>query len=195
MKQEVEIEFKNLLSYAEFISVKTHFKIKDEDFVEQRNYYFDTLEFSLAKHKSALRIREKKAEYELTLKQPHANGLLETNIPVPKHEAISFIRKNEFPKSAIEMKRIFAEIGLDSNELTYLGELVTYRCEFEYKNGLLALDHSVYLDVEDYEIEYEVKDKQRGHHSFTQLLQQLNISKKSTKNKIKRFFDKKRQTM
>lgn len=196
MNQEVEIEFKNMLSYDEFKSVKAYFELKDEDFTEQRNFYFDTPEFSLAKHKSALRIRKKENEFELTLKQPHENGLLETNLSIQKCEALSFIEKHEFPESANAMQTIFASLRIDSDDLTYLGELVTFRCEFEYKSGKLALDHSLYLGVEDFEIEYEVNDKKTGYISFLRLLQQLNIRKKSTKNKIKRFFDeKKRQNM
>lgn len=192
MNQEIEIEFKNILSESEFTTIKKYFQLKDEQFKKQRNFYFDSPSFSLAKQSSALRIREKNGAYELTLKQPHKDGLLETNSPIRTEEALSFIEKNQFPVSASKMKTVLATI-VNPNTLICLGELTTLRCEWKYGDGYLALDRSFYLGIEDFEIEYEVTDKQKGFHCFIKLLNQLKIKQKPTKNKIKRFFEEKRR--
>lgn len=196
MNQQIEIEFKNLLTKDEFQRVKNHFQLKESDFIKQRNYYFDTPLFSLAKQKSALRIREKANEFELTLKQPYNGDLLETNHPLSKDEAFAFIRFNRFPESALKFRQLITSIQVDPTNLTYLGELVTNRTEMKYKNGLIALDHSQYLGIEDYEIEYEVQQKSIGYQTFLHLLSSLQIEKKATPNKIKRFFtEKQRQNL
>ncbi len=191
MNEHIEIEFKNMLTLSEFNFLKNHFQLKDSHFIKQINYYFDTAHFALAKRKTALRIREKNNAFELTMKQPHDEGVLETNISLQKKEAEAFIFENQFPSSATQMKSIFQKICVKPTELLCLGELTTFRSEFSYKEGLIALDYNCYLGIEDYELEYEVIDKQTGKHYFEELLHKLNIKVKRTDNKIKRFFTEK----
>jgi len=193
MKQEVEIEFKNMLTEEEFQRVISYFKIKEQDFKKQENFYFDTPDFILAKHSSALRIRFKNDAYELTLKQPHQDGLLESNLSLTKEEAEAFIHKQQLPEAANEVSEWLSSLKVKPDDLQLLGSLITYRCEIEYKNGMLSLDHNFYLGKEDFEVEYEVTDRKKGEIIFSQLLKQLNISKKITKNKILRFFEAKYQ--
>ncbi len=197
MDQKIEIEFKNLLTYKEFKLVKAYFQLTDNDFMKQRNFYFDTPELELAKQKCALRIREKQGNYELTLKQPFKkHELHETNLSISKQKACSFIKDGLFPETANELRTILASLQVSPNSLMHLGELTTFRSEFAYKCGKLAIDHSFYLGVEDFEIEFEANEKSAGQEIFLQLLKQLGIKKKTTKNKITRFFDeKKRQSM
>ena len=49
MSQNIEIEFKNMLTKEEFIQKKSDFQVKSSDFVKQENDYFDTLDFALKK--------------------------------------------------------------------------------------------------------------------------------------------------
>ncbi len=79
MTQEIEIEFKNLLTKSEFLKLSEALCMKEHDFKQQVNHYFDTKDFSLKQKKSALRIREKDGAFVLTLKEPAAVGLLETH--------------------------------------------------------------------------------------------------------------------
>lgn len=60
MVQELEIEFKNLLTKEEFHRLADFFQLTEKDFAEQENYYFDTKYFALKKHGAALRIRKKR---------------------------------------------------------------------------------------------------------------------------------------
>ncbi|PWA12695.1 CYTH domain-containing protein [Pueribacillus theae] len=184
-----------MLTKEEFTIIKNHFQLKPENFIEQKNFYFDTPLLNLAAKKSALRIRIKNHSYELTLKQPHPDGLLETNIALNEKEAIAFIHGNRFPTQADEMKEmITTALSVNTSELVCIGVLTTNRSEFPYKDGMIALDHSRYLGVEDYEVEYEVQNKKKGIEHFDALLNHLNIEKKPAKNKIKRFFvEKERQ--
>lgn len=194
MAQHVEIEYKNLLTKDEFIRLRKHFTITDDQFKEQTNYYFDTNRFALAMTKSSLRVRTVPNRAELTLKQPHPHGLLETNEDISVDAATDFITENIFPLQATQIKQIFTSQGIPLDQLICLGQLTTYRAEFPFATGLIALDHSCYLNKQDFEIEYELTDKINGTDSFHLLLQQLNIPVRQTKSKIERFFEAKRRS-
>jgi uncharacterized protein YjbK len=55
------------------------------------------------------------------------------------------------------------------------------------------VDHSIYLNNEDYELEYEVENYQSGKEIFLELLKRLNIPERKTENKIRRFYRQKYQ--
>ena len=83
------------------------------------------------------------------------------------------------------------QLKIAFNKIVYFGSLTTKRAEFPYKEGLLVLDHSFYLNKEDYEIEYEVEDFQSGQLVFQGLLKQYEIPIRKTQNKIARFYQQK----
>lgn len=58
--QNIEIEFKNMLTKEEYELLLTHFQVGKEDLFEQENHYFDTSDFALKANHSALRIRKKR---------------------------------------------------------------------------------------------------------------------------------------
>ena len=190
MKQEIEIEFKNIITQEEFKQLLYTFSIKDEDFITQENHYFDTETFSLKNNGCALRIRKKNNAYEMTLKQPAKDGLLETNIFLEEDIAHSMMERNIIPNNAIT-QILQDEFTIDASSIQYFGSLVTNRAETKYKSGLLVLDHSIYLNKEDYEIEYEVEQFKQGQKDFEELLKKLNIPLRKTDNKIKRFYNEK----
>ncbi|MGX2958958.1 CYTH domain-containing protein [Peribacillus sp. JNUCC 23] len=192
MNQHLEIEFKNLLTKAEFQRLKQSFSVKDTDFIYQENHYFDTPQFSLKENESALRIRHKKGHYELTLKQPAKEGLLETNQSLSKEEAESLLQGNRIPEGYITT--LIAEMGIDS-DIQFFGTLGTNRAEFTYQGGLLVLDHSLYLNTEDFEVEYEVTNKLAGKEIFEKLLDSLQIPIRKTENKVRRFYQTKKKQL
>ncbi|TDB53198.1 CYTH domain-containing protein [Bacillus sp. CBEL-1] len=193
MKQEIEIEFKNLVNKSEFKKLLAYFQLTDRDFIMQENHYFDTNDFQLKSAGAALRIRNKNGKFVLTLKQPHKNGLLETHVEITEPQAQELMTEKEnFPT---EMAVALQQLGVSSADLTYFGTLQTYRAEIEYKSGLLVFDHSFYLDTDDVEIEYEVQDEKQGLLAFENLLQDFEIPKRNTANKIKRFYDRKYQLL
>ncbi|MFP7295794.1 CYTH domain-containing protein [Neobacillus niacini] len=189
MSETIEIEFKNLLTKMEYDHLLTTFNVKEEDIVTQKNHYFDTPEFALKKSGSALRIREKYNHYELTLKQPAALGLLETTQQISANEFQTAIQHHIFPKGIVHDR--IEQLSIALNQFNCFGSLTTKRAEFRYKEGILVLDHSLYLNTEDYEIEYEVEDFQAGQLVFQELLKQYNIPLRKTQNKIARFYHQK----
>src|SRR4051812_48650717 len=158
MDQHIEIEYKNLLARKDFNRLSQFFQINSSQFFTQQNHYFDTKDFDLKKLASALRIREKNKTFELTLKQPAAEGKLESNQAIYKTDAEAFLNEGLFP--AGEVQAIIKQAGLNPLDFKYFGTLRTDRAEVSYRGGLIVLDHSFYAEKEDYELEYEVEDAQ-----------------------------------
>lgn len=185
MSENIEIEFKNLLTVSEFETLLKKFHLSEEDFFYQANHYYDTIDFKLKSLKSALRIREKNGKFELTLKTPTEDniGLLEIN------QNLASIPANlgEITTGAVVAK--LNSMGISTSELRTFGTLATYRTEFHYKSGLLVLDKSEYLGVTDYEVEFEVPEYTQGEVDFKNFLHEVRIERRETKNKVRRFYD------
>lgn len=187
MSQEIEIEFKNLLTQEEFLRLIHEFVVNENDFNKQTNYYFDTEDFKLKQHKSALRVRMKKEGYTLTLKQQFEEHILETHQKLSKDIFDGLLKGKTLPDGAVS-DVIKNNLGINLSQITYLGELTTFRAEFPYKDGLLVLDENHYLGKIDYEIEYESADYKVGLKNFNDLLDEKEIPNRVTESKIARFF-------
>lgn len=185
MTQEIEIEYKNLLTKEEFDRLLNHLPFPKYS-KTQTNYYFETKDFSLKQNGCALRIREKNDEYILTLKEPHPQGLLETHDSLTRQEALDWmdgnIKAKEYTAKQLENK------GIAMEDLAYYGSLTTERRELNDDNVLIVLDYSTYNGSTDYELELEAPSQDVGIKAFDSLLIEHNIQKRSTPNKIKRFF-------
>ncbi|TCI66497.1 CYTH domain-containing protein [Exiguobacterium sp. SH3S1] len=183
----MEIEFKSMLTKDEYETLLESYQLSDQ-VKWQANDYFDTPTFELRNQGAALRIREKKTGQVLTLKQPHDVGLLETHAPINEEAA-----ENLFKYGIVhdeQMKQALATFNL-TGPLEHLGRLETKRAEIETADGLLVLDESHYLEICDYEIEFEVTDETAGRIAFEQLLSSHNIPLRPAKNKIVRFMEEK----
>ncbi|AKQ72448.1 MULTISPECIES: CYTH domain-containing protein [Bacillus] len=186
MDQELEIEFKNMLTKKEFEKIKSYYQFTSEQFVIQKNHYYDTSSFSLKEKGAALRIREKQQRYVLTLKEPAPVGLMETHQELtgnPEFETFTIPHGPVYDR----LKRL----GIQPDELILFGTLATSRAEKKLPQGLIVLDHSRYLMVEDFEVEFEVTDYERGKRDFSELLKSFGIPERETKNKIVRFYEQK----
>lgn len=178
-----------MLTVDEFIQLKYFFNLTDKDFFKQINHYFDTPLFTLKNNKQALRIREKNKLYEMTLKQPASIGLLETNELISKQQCEHMLTTGEIPDGKIKS---LVQSQLNEQEMVaYFGSLTTIRAETDYMNGLIVLDNSSYLNTEDYELEYEVSNIELGQKHFDALLESQTIPKRTTKNKLVRFYEQK----
>lgn len=187
IRQELEIEFKNLLSEQEYLSLFTHYASTKQP-IWQANDYFDTPDFELRKKGAALRIREKKQGLVLTLKQPHEEGLLETHVTLSANEAEDLFKYGLIHSD--EMNHQLKSFTLQGS-LEHLGRLETERIEIALPEGLLVLDKSRYLGYTDYELEFEVSNFEQGQKDFEQLLSEHDIPQRETKNKIVRFMERK----
>lgn len=189
MSREIEIEWKNVLRQDEFEKLCQFHRIGPEDFICQHNDYFDTPSWMLKDRGCALRIRRKGGLFTLTLKQPHPEGLLEIHQSLTEREAVAARTNARFPNG--DVTDTLRAMDIPIRELSFLGTLSTKRARRPYRQGVLMFDHSYYLGAEDYELEFECRDKTDGEAAFAELLRSFQIPRRRTKNKIRRFFDRK----
>jgi uncharacterized protein YjbK len=185
MAQEIEIEFKNLLTAKEFNILLDNLPFPEYS-VKQTNFYFETKNLLLKDKGCALRIREKRGIYRLTLKEPHELGLLETHDTLTEEEAKQWLNGKIIAKP--ETTRQLQSLNIEQEDLVYYGSLTTERREVQYKDVLLVLDYSTYNGIQDYEFELEAKNQKIGLERFHSILDEFKIKKKETPNKIVRFF-------
>ncbi|WP_112180157.1 MULTISPECIES: CYTH domain-containing protein [Paraliobacillus] len=186
MVQEIEMESKNLLTEMEYNTLLDFFELRKEDAHSQTNHYFETPDFQLKNKGAALRIRKKKDKWQLTLKEPYQDGLLETHDNLTEQEANSWINNKLIAKPAV--KQQLDGLGIDFQALSYGGSLTTHRTELPYKQALLVIDYSIYNNMFDYELEIESDTKEKSEKLLHQLINQFHITKKPTPNKIERFY-------
>jgi len=190
MPYNLEIEFKNLLSKDSFYKLTSVFNLQPKDFILQKNTYFDFNEI-LADQLMALRIREKRGEFTITLKQKAVQSQhAQIEITEPFEYKIEDVihRPSEVLPKAIMNHLAMEQITLDS--LQVIGNIETLRKEIEYQNGILCLDYNRFdNETEDYELEFEYESITDGETIFDNFLLQQNIPRKPTKNKIQRMLD------
>ncbi|MFD2629685.1 CYTH domain-containing protein [Oceanobacillus kapialis] len=185
MTQEIEIEYKNILTKKEFETLLTTLPFP-ADGETQTNHYFETDDFQLRENGAALRIREKQGKYQLTLKEPHDTGLLETHDTLTEEEVDNWLSGNPVAKTHTEAQ--LNNFGISVSDLHHFGALTTVRREIPYKDVLLVLDYSTYNGQSDYELELEAQSENIGSSVFHALLKEFAIPKRETPNKIQRFF-------
>lgn len=185
MAQEIEIEFKNLLTKDEFDHLLASLPFPKES-QTQVNHYFETADFALRERSSALRIREKNGNYQLTLKEPHPDGLLETHDSLTAQEALDCLQGNMIKKEHTDKQ--LTQLNISTEHLIYYGSLTTKRREVLYDGVCIVLDESIYNGKTDYEFELEAPNYEAGQKIFDKLLKDHQIVIKYTPNKIQRFF-------
>ncbi|MER1999029.1 MAG: CYTH domain-containing protein [Lysinibacillus sp.] len=186
MSQQIEIEFKNMLTKEEYEQLLMHFDIDYNTIALQENHYFDTRDFALKKRLSGLRIRIAGTKIECTIKErsgDHAH--LETTDNLTIEQAQSMLSGGPFVASEV-LKRLQA-LEISPANLSVFGSLSTKRVELEFKGGLLVLDHSFYLNQDDYEVEYETTNERVGQQIFLQFLAEHGIAIRPADKKIARF--------
>lgn len=182
MPKELEIEYKNMLTKAEYEQLLAELTGVP---ISQTNHYFDTDDFFLKQQKAALRIREVGNRFECTLKTPAKTGNYETTDSLSPAQAEAMLSHGqlEAPEVSAELERLNVRI----DTLKKIGSLTTHRLEAEYEGGLLVLDHSEYLGMEDFELEYEVEDESAGQRNFFSFLSEKAIPVRPADKKIARF--------
>lgn len=185
MSENLEIEFKTLLSIEEFSRVVDYFQFKEEQFFTQINYYFDSADFQLRKRRLGLRVRVLSDNAEITLKIPEKVGLLEINDTLSVDEAKAIVESATLPTIGNVYNKL-NQLGIDQSDLRLIGSLTTKRAEIKLPQGLLALDESWYNEQHDFELELEVNDATNGKKDFLSLLDTLTIKESPSPNKIQR---------
>lgn len=189
MAQEIEIEYKVMLTEAEYKRLEEQLPFSNRPII-QTNYYFETADFSLKTKRSALRIRQIGPDYTLTLKQPYDIGILETHDVLTKVEFEQWIAGQPIAKQNVSKQ--LQQLGISENDLRYYGSLTTARKTFN-QNGIdYMLDKSTYHGIVDYELEIEAPTEALGLQAMQQLLDQYQVVNKHALTKIERFFNEKK---
>ncbi|MGX7263193.1 CYTH domain-containing protein [Enterococcus crotali] len=185
MSENIEIEFKTLLSIEDFSRTTDYFQLNENHFFTQVNYYFDSADFQLKKRHIGLRVRILSNNAEITLKIPEKVGLLEINDALSVSEAQHIVDSAALPDYGNVYSRL-VDLGINTHDLRLIGSLTTKRAEIKLPQGLLALDESWYNKQHDFELELEVQNALNGKADFLSLLETLNIKESPAPNKIQR---------
>lgn len=188
MSEQVEIEFKNMLTLSEYKQLLQLFQAKETEFVHQSNTYFDTADWKLKTINAGLRIRLLPNHAELTLKTPFEKDLLETTDTLSLEDANKMIELGKIKHEGFVTTKLIS-LGINPNELQLLGSLATTRYEQQTPDGLFVLDHSSYWDQEDYELEFETTNHEKGQQFFQQFLAEHAIPSRPSKHKIARMIE------
>lgn len=169
----IEIEFKILLDKTIYQKILNDYQDKKIDDYVQTNYYLFHPE--LDKRRYSLRIRYKKGKYELTLKTPAQVGLNEFNENIDED-----IKNKIFNHQKVSNKifDILEKENIDYKELQCGNYLTTHRVDIPLNNGLLSLDANEYNGHQDYELEFEVDDYEKGFKEFQNIIQLYNLEYK-----------------
>lgn len=177
MSNAIEIEAKALVSQDDYRKLAKLFP--DSPRYTQTNHYIDSDDRILFKEGIALRIREKNGQYELTLKTPLSQGLLEKNCVITKQQFDDFKQKGIFPKG--DTSRFLTMLDIDIATLKILTSLTTDRIDVEYKGGLLSIDRNCYSGKTDYEVEFEYNNLGGAKKVLSDLFEENGIAYTFTK--------------
>lgn len=187
MHEEIEIEYKSLLTKEEFDNLVKKYLPEASSHHTQTNVYWDTSTHQLQSGETALRIRLLEQAAEVTLKEPVTDGLWETTEKISLAKAKEAIQNQTFPALNNFKDKLAHKYHLSLKELQIIGQLTTTRIEIPItKDALLVLDESWYHGHHDFELEMEVSNAQTGRPFFLDFLTQNQLIYRPAANKIAR---------
>ena len=172
MSNAIEIEAKVLLSKEDYQTLTKRFPGATR--YVQTKYYIDSDDRLLLKEGIALRIREKRGLYELTLKTPLSQGLLEKNCAITIDDLVYLRDDGKFPEG--DISRFLTMLDIDISKLKILTSMTTERLDVKYEGGLLSLDRSTYSGITDYEVEFEYNNMADAERILSALLEENHIA-------------------
>ena len=140
MSNAIEIEAKALVKKADYDKIAALFSTYPS--YRQTNYYIDDAKNTLRKEGIGLRVREKTGLYEMTLKTPLSQGLLEKNCAWTKQKFADFKDNGVFPEG--DIKRFLTMLDIDVSTLKIKTSLTTVRIDVPYEGGKLSIDENHY---------------------------------------------------
>lgn len=171
MSNAIEIEAKALVKKDEYEKLASLFY--EYPSYTQTNYYIDNEKSLLRKEGIALRVRQKGDLYEMTLKTPLSQGLLEKNCAWNKATFEEFKSKGLFPEG--DIKRFLTMLDIDVKSLKIKTSLTTKRIDVPYEGGKLSIDENHYSGKVDYEIELEYNNEADAERLLQELLEKNGI--------------------
>ena len=174
MSSNIEIEAKVLLTENQYETIIEKLNLIKFRKIKQTNYYIDTPDRFLKKNGIALRIREKGEEFELSLKTPLSEGLLEKNEKISWRDFEHLNQKHIFPEGNIS--KFLSILGVNVDDLRILTSLCTERISIDYDTYGLALDKNTFSDITDYELEIESSSMDHAQEAVKNILESCNIT-------------------
>ena len=167
----IEKEYKMMLEEKQFNTIINGLNF-DKINVQTNHYYS-------CPNNMGMRVRELNGRYFFTLKHFINNEVREYEWEI-----------NDLSLNDSRIKDLFEELKIESYQ--YLGELKTTRYLKYYELGELCLDKNEYLNICDYELEYELKNaKTDDFQTLVNLLANFNLEFETNKiTKYKRFIDR-----
>ena len=189
MAKEITAEFKTLLTKAEYDRI--YETIKEHPGNLQTNYYFDTKRFTLKATDAVLRVKHRET-YTLTLERKKGYNFIRIDEEMTEEEF-----KDLVENGIIHNEKIANEVNdiIKGQKIINFMNLATYRISVPYKKGKLSLDRCEYVNTIDYELEYEVANRNTGKLEFVQIIKDYNIAYKKSQVKLKRAYDALRKTL
>lgn len=164
MKENIEIEYKTLLSKNNFFTLLDMYKSDTDYFVKQDNYYYDTSLFDCKNNNIAIRTRVIADETYFTLKFK-ADVLYEYE----KKVSCCFLNDRE-------VLDILSRYNIDPKSLINFATLSTERCQIDLNCAYLCFDINTYNDSIDYELEYEYKNAEASLNDYQSILSKVGCS-------------------
>ncbi|MCR4562715.1 MAG: CYTH domain-containing protein [Bacilli bacterium] len=171
MSNAIEIEAKALINHDQYNKLIDLFPQYMS--YTQTNYYVDNDEGLMRKEGLALRIREKGGTFEMTLKTPLSEGLLEKNCTWSHNTFVSFRDHGIFPEG--DIKRFLTMLDIDVTKLKIKTSLTTKRTDVPYEGGKLSIDENTYCGQIDYEVELEYNNEMDAERLLRELLEENGI--------------------
>lgn len=163
MDTNLEIEFKTLLTKDQFEQLNKH--LFQHEPIKQINTYYDNTNRDLFHQNIMMRIRHIEGQsQEFTIKESQVDGVMEYSyidelIDINNDKVTQFLNTQEI-EGPFEM----------------IAQSTTYRILLIDELGEWALDHSIYDNGEDFELEYEITgDFPKAQKRYLKLLKDYNI--------------------
>ena len=182
MAKDITAEFKTLLTKDEYDLLYEKFKEHSGNL--QTNYYFDTKRFTLKATDAVLRVKSRDG-LTLTLERKKGYNFIRIDEEITEEQFKHFIETGEIPS-----EKIAQEVNemIKGQKILNFMNLSTYRISIPYKKGKLSLDKCEYVNTVDYELEYEVTNRNIGKLDFIQIIKDYNIVYKKSQLKLKRAY-------
>lgn len=179
MVETIEKELKTALNISHYKLLLQYFKVNDNNYHKQFNFYYDTPTQQLRKANVGLRVRVVNGVAEMTIKEPiakHEKKETTDTFTMPTPQPMVFTNG-----SVVTL--LNEKYGIQLSDLILIGSLVNERYEITTPKGIWAIDKSHFPTGIAYELEFEYEQLQ---DPFFDLLAQFDIPYIQTKSKLAR---------
>ncbi len=175
VSREKEYETKVLINKEVFGKLLKTYNLSLTNNTLIKNNYFDTTDLAIFNANGVLRIREKnRSSKTVTFKQAlKQHELIEVNQKIKEKQYENILKKGF---SITKFKEILEDLNIDCANVGSIGNLITNRWEIPYGESTIFIDHSIYNDLEDYEIECEASNAEKSEKEIIRFCKENGIN-------------------